>query len=128
MTMHLMHPAFTTIGKSKKKQKFASADAKRKAAELERQWEQKQKEWAKMSKPTAKSAKPYSTYSMPRIPAGRETPKYKSLDTGITGAVSSKPSQHYTGDKVLGVTIVHKSCLQPVFTEEQAKDAASMRR
>lgn len=29
---------------------------------------------------------------------------------------------------LLGVSIVHKSCLQPVFSEQQAKDLASMRR
>jgi hypothetical protein len=34
----------------------------------------------------------------------------------------------YTGDKMLGITIVHKSCLQPVFSQEAAEDAAKMRR
>lgn len=34
----------------------------------------------------------------------------------------------YTGDKLIGVTILHKSCLQPVFSQEQAIDAAHMRR
>ena len=34
----------------------------------------------------------------------------------------------YTGDKMIGITIVHKSCLQPVFSQEAAEDAAKMRR
>lgn len=34
----------------------------------------------------------------------------------------------YTGDKLIGVTIIHKSCLQPIFSQEQAIDAAHMRR
>ena len=29
---------------------------------------------------------------------------------------------------LVGVSIVHKSCLQPVFSTEQAKDLAAMRR
>jgi hypothetical protein len=29
---------------------------------------------------------------------------------------------------MLGITIVHKSCLQPVFSQQAAVDAASMRR
>lgn len=34
----------------------------------------------------------------------------------------------YTGDKMLGIGVVHKSGLQPVFSQEQAEDLAKMRR
>jgi len=34
----------------------------------------------------------------------------------------------YTGSNVVGITILHKSCLQPVFSKEAAIDAAKMRR
>jgi len=34
----------------------------------------------------------------------------------------------YTGDAVIGISVVHKSCLQPVFSKEQAEDLAKMRR
>ena len=36
--------------------------------------------------------------------------------------------QKYTGEKLIGISIVHKSGLQPVFTNEQATDLAHMRR
>jgi hypothetical protein len=34
----------------------------------------------------------------------------------------------YTGTEMLGISIIHKSCLQPVFNQQAAIDAASMRR
>ena len=46
----------------------------------------------------------------------------------ITGPVSSKPSPTYTGTEMIGITVLHKSCLQPVFSKESAQDAAKMRR
>jgi hypothetical protein len=52
----------------------------------------------------------------------------KSLDTGVTGPVTVKQTPHYTGNRLLGITILHKSCLQPVFSQEQAIEAAQMRR
>jgi len=41
---------------------------------------------------------------------------------------TAKPNPQYTGQNVLGVTVMHKSCLQPVFDQEHAIDAAKMRR
>lgn len=41
---------------------------------------------------------------------------------------TAKPIQAYTGDKMIGVAVMHKSCLQPVFSQEQAEDSAKMRR
>ncbi len=34
----------------------------------------------------------------------------------------------YTGTEMIGISIIHKSCLQPIFSIEAAVDAASMRR
>ena len=44
------------------------------------------------------------------------------------GTCGSKPTHSYTGKNMIGVSIIHKSCLQPIFNEEAAHDAASMRR
>lgn len=44
------------------------------------------------------------------------------------GSTASKATQVYTGDKMVGISIIHKSCLQPVFSKEAATDAANMRR
>ena len=128
MTMHLAHPALSMSGKRKGKQKFRNADEARKARELAQEWEQKQAEWKAMSKPVPKSFTVQRESLTPRVPVGRESPKIPSLDTWVTGAVTTKKSEQYTGNNLLGITIVHKSCLQPVFNKEQAEDAAKMRR
>jgi hypothetical protein len=130
MTMHLHHPALTTTGKRKGKQKFASSEAKLKQEALKQEWEQNQKRWADMSKPRAMNL-PSSKVALPVLgpPPGRfMASQAKSLDTGVTGPVTVKQTPHYTGNRLLGITILHKSCLQPVFSQEQAIEAAQMRR
>jgi hypothetical protein len=87
------------------------------------------KQWQSMSK-VSFAPKPSSAEALrPKYPPGREPRKHiPSIDSKQKGAISSKPVQMYTGNKVMGVTIVHKSCLQPVFNQQEAIDAASMRR
>lgn len=50
-----------------------------------------------------------------------------SLDSGI-GNASYKPPPKYTGTKLLGIGLRHKSGFEPVFSPEQARDLAQMRR
>jgi hypothetical protein len=45
---------------------------------------------------------------------------------GNTGA--KKEEKQYTGKNLIGIAVMHKSCLQPIFTKESAKDSANMRR
>lgn len=45
---------------------------------------------------------------------------------GQTGA--KKDEKQYTGKNLVGIAVMHKSCLQPVFSKESAKDSANMRR
>jgi hypothetical protein len=124
--MHLVGPWLSTTGKKKGKVKFASAEAKRQALALEEEWEQLQK---KLQPKKAVQARALTRpIVMPKIPHGRDTTSHiKSVDTGVSVA-AKKAAPQYTGDKVIGVSIVHKSCLQPVFSQDQAKDFASMRR
>lgn len=61
------------------------------------------------------------------------TPRATSNIAPIKGKLdsgSTEPAQHkeYTGGNMLGISIIHKSCLQPVFSREAATDAANMRR
>ena len=128
MTMHLAHPALSTTGRRRGRQKWASAEAKRLAQELADSWEQKTKEFKKMSTVSRKTTAASQVQNTPRVPPGRETPKIPSLNSWVTGAVSSKPSQQYTGDQVKGIAVMHKSCLQPVFNQQEAIDSAKMRR
>lgn len=126
--MHLAHPSLSMGGKKKGKVKFRNADEARKARELDESWKTMQQKWGvNNSKKTRKTSVEPLSYSL-STPVGRETQSIKSVDTGHTGAVSSKPNMQYTGSEMLGVTILHKSCLQPIFNQQAAKDAANMRR
>lgn len=60
----------------------------------------------------------------------RETPRYSSLNTpgGSTGIPVNRDNIVYTGDKVKGISLMHKSCFQPVFSDQEAIDHAKMRR
>lgn len=125
MTMHLMHPSFSTTGKQRGKKKFRNAEEARRARELSVEWERKQQEWAKMSKPATK-----------KINVAAPTPQKMTVDTHkipsknewITGAVSSKAGQQYTGTKIIGIGVMHKSNSVPIFNGDEAKDIATMRR
>lgn len=130
MSMHMAHPALTTGGKRKGKVKFRNADEARRARALEAEWKELQKKWGvdadEKKRKRALSAEPL-TYKL-SAPAGRETQKIASLDTGHTGAVRTKDIPQYTGTKVLGIGTMHKSNAVPIFAEEEAKDISSMRR
>lgn len=62
------------------------------------------------------------------IPPGRETPRYKSLDPH--GGIATKPihGKVYTGTAMKGIGTLHKSNAVPIFTDEEARDQAAMRR
>ncbi len=124
--MSLVGPWLNDLGSKKRKVKYASAEAKKRDLVLQAEWNKLK---ASIDK-TAKVIQPRSlTRPFPKLgpPPGRETRFIPSLDTGA-GVGAKKENPVYTGDKVLGVSIVHKSCLQPVFSETEAKDFASMRR
>mgnify|MGYP003334487259 FL=1 len=63
-----------------------------------------------------------------KVPPGRETPRYPSVDTG--GGTTTKPihGKVYTGSLMKGIGTLHKSNAVPIFTDEEARDQASMRR
>ena len=81
----------------------------------------------KPKKQLVKSTSNKLEYTLSTGPRGK-APDIKSLGEWITGSVSSKPNQQYTGDKILGIGTLHKSNAIPVFTDEEAKSLASMRR
>jgi hypothetical protein len=76
-------------------------------------------------KPTNMIKLPGTVYT----PFIRETIRYPSLNTGHSGAVTTGVKKHtYTGDKMLGIAVMHKSNLVPIFTEENAAEVSKMRR
>jgi hypothetical protein len=116
---HIMQMIFTSPGKSKKKKPNA------KQRELRESWEQMLKKYA--TKNVAPKQQQLSeVYSLGK-PACRETPKIPSLPfTG--GPCAKKESPVYTGTMIKGIGTMHKSNAVPVFSDQEAKDIATMRR
>ena len=79
------------------------------------------------TKPVAK-AKKSDTYVPPKSHI-RETRHYPSLPmTGLMSGTKPLEEVRYTGDKMIGIGTLHKSNAVPIFTNEEAKDQANMRR
>ena len=113
---------YNSLGNSKgKKRKFKSADEKR-AFEAAQNTEfgiaKKRKVVynAHMSNPLLQT----KTYV-------RETPKIPSRGDGIGNATKAE-DKVYTGTKMIGIGTLHKSNAVPVFSDDEAKNMASMRR
>lgn len=129
MPMHLAHPSLSLGGKRKGKIKFRNADEARKARELDASWKALQEKWGveQESKRKSRALQAATLDYKLSAPAGRSTTNH--IPSRVTEGGSTAPVHKvYTGDQLLGVTIVHKSCLQPVFNQQEAIDAANMRR
>jgi hypothetical protein len=109
-----------TNQKSKKRKKLTA-----KQRELQSSWNELLDKW----KPTKKLApvKKEFDYKL-KIPPGRETPQYPSLNSGHYDCFKPINGKVYTGDKMKGIGTLHKSNAVPIFTDEEAKDQARMRR
>ena len=130
MTFHLEGPWLSTTGKKKGKVKHRSSRHAQQARQLAEEWKQKELEWKKMSPLCGKKiSTPATQVSKPITDKSRDPSSYgKSLNQWITGPVSSKPTQKYTGESNVAIVVQHKSCLQPVFNQEAMVDSAKMRR
>lgn len=85
---------------------------------------------ALLKKHAAKNLKAQSNkldYKLSDGPRGRSK-HIESLNEWVTGPVSSKQTQQYTGTNMLGTSILHKSCIQPIFSKIEAESHAQMRR
>jgi hypothetical protein len=125
MTMHLMHPSFSTGGKSKAKPKFKSAEAKRAAEALAAEW--KSIKAKHETKPMAKKVFKQWSYEL-SAPPGRSTSHHIPSRGDSTGVASAREVMQYTGTEMIGIGQLHKSNAVPVFKAQEAKDLASMRR
>jgi hypothetical protein len=131
MTMHLEGPWLTTTGKWRtKRRKYASAAAAQQERELRAEWQQRKAEWSKLTpKFSTNSHTSATTRSVaPQYPPGREPQSIPSRpDT--PGAMAARPADKvYTGTKIKGIGTLHKSNAVPIFTDDEAKDIAHMRR
>jgi hypothetical protein len=127
MTMHLAHPALSTTGKRRGKQKFRNSDEARKARELEESWKALQKKWGMETEERKRRRAMTAEVYEPEIPFRRETEKIASLP--FTAGPCLKPEQKvYTGSKIKGIGTMHKSNAVPIFSDEEAIEISRMRR
>ena len=110
---------YTRFKKSKKKKPTA------KQRELQASWEELVKKTA--LKTVAKPPVGLTPYTEPKI-YRRETPNYPSLDTGAGLCTKPIHGKVYTGTAMKGIGTLHKSNAVPIFSDEEARDQASMRR
>jgi hypothetical protein len=108
-----------TVQKSKKRKPNA------KQRELAAEWQKIVEKWT----PKNPVKKKQTVNTIPKLvaPPGRETVRYPSLNTGNSGGFKKDPL-FYTGDKMKGIGTLHKSNAVPIFTDDEAKDQANMRR
>lgn len=127
MSMHLAR-GLTTTGKRRGKQKFASAEAKRQHMKLQQDWESLKNKWGVAD---SKQRKSTIAVELPTVAksAIRDTgPRPSSLNSWVVGAAAKRETQQYTGTKMVGIGTMHKSNAVPVFSDQEAKDIATMRR
>jgi hypothetical protein len=69
-----------------------------------------------------------STYKPPQIPSWRDSVRTINRVNTNSCVTTKNPVQTYTGDLVKGIALFHKSCFQPIISQEAAIDVARMRR
>lgn len=107
-----------TYQKSKKRK-----NPTKKERELLTSWEEIKQKYASSSK----APKGVQAYVPPKLHI-RETPKIPSLNSHAGVATKPIKGKVYTGSAMLGIGTLHKSNAVPIFSIDEAKDQASMRR
>ena len=90
----------------------------------------------KVSNPTPRSyikqlaegtANPFSDFGINTSVYRRQEDDIPSLSSGV-GTCAKNEKKQYTGDKILGIGVMHKSNCVPIFNGEQAESISKMRR
>lgn len=110
----IIHPHIPKRKKSK-----PSAAQRQLAADWEALVKKYQPKKQIKSSPMPTAPKPYVRDTGPRIP---------SLNSTGPAVAAAKPVMQYTGTKMIGIGTLHKSNAVPVFSDDEAKDMARMRR
>ena len=113
-----------TSAKSKKKKAQAGARER----ELKAQWESLLKKHATPLERGGKSNGVQPKASRKASAQVIDTKPLKDTYSGMKGVAALKPVDRYTGDKCIGVALMHKSNYTPVFQAEDAVAIAKMRR
>lgn len=122
-------PALSLNGKKKGKVKFRNAAEAQKARELDAEWKELLKrqgvEAEKKKQARAMKAEPL-VYKL-ETPVGRTNTHH--IPSRVTAGHDTTPNvKVYTGTEIIGIAVMHKSCLQPMFNKQAAEDSAHMRR
>ena len=141
MTMHLVGPYLNTISSRKAKQKPRTKIAQQRFLEAHAEYNRSMKrmglhremlsveDYDLQVRGLLKSSKTSKIDTRDSKATPRQTPFIPSLNSIDNGQTPKKEPNVYSGErKLLGITILHKSCLQPVFSQQEAIDAAHMRR
>lgn len=141
MSMHLVGPYLTTTNYRQRK----TTPTKSKQAQWQLDWQAKNRELKRRGLPKISyeqyvdelHGRVHVTKVRPNqqgalavsltVPADRSTKHIPSVDTG-QGSTAKKESLKYTGDKMLGIGVLHKSNSVPIFRVDDAKDISTMRR
>ena len=75
-----------------------------------------------------KKAKPTQSYVAPKIPNWRDSKRVVTRPNTNVCETSKSSTQRYTGTLIKGIGLLHKSCLQPIISDQEAVDIARMRR
>ena len=125
MSMHLVGPYMTTTQYNRKKKK-PNAKQARANAEHEK-WLRKMGVHPEQLEAKKKQNANVSIRSVPDYSSDRPTIPTSDVIPG--GSTAPAERQVYSGErKLLGVAIMHKSNMVPVFDSKDAKDIAKMRR
>jgi hypothetical protein len=111
---------YTRTPKSKKRK----PNAKKRA--LQESWQQVLNRHATKKPPVIVRRGLSATYKL-EVPTFRQQQKMTSLNSDHYDTFR-KSDKVYTGDAMLGIGTLHKSNAVPVFSEEEARDQANMRR
>lgn len=130
MTMHLVGPALTSLNTRKRKNtKWKSAEHKRQA---ERNAALQAEIRAEFAPSTVKRNKIKSVRMVNNsIPSDRSSRRYAShSESGMEiGNTARRETQQYNGERqLLGIAVMHKSVLVPVFSQTEAVEISRMRR
>jgi hypothetical protein len=109
-----------THQKSKKKKNLT-----KKQRELQDSWNELVNKYE--SKPVMIKSDNRLKYKL-TAPPGRETVKHPSLNSGHYDCFKPIHGKVYTGEKMKGIGTLHKSNAVPIFSDDDAKDQARMRR
>jgi hypothetical protein len=95
-----------------------------KQRELQSDWNKLLDKYSPKKIVVQSESKKYEVAPLPH----REIHSAKSYDSGVGAATKPIHGKVYTGNKMIGIGTLHKSNAVPIFTDQEAKDQASMRR